>query len=204
MFLSHLSSHKSAAFVCAECKASSGSLPLEARVRADGVVSAGADDGTECSYSTQVCARYSPWLYGEEKPPNPTKGETLDVGAIAKRVRTQQYVGDEVEAAENEDGRFIDEAAGCACYNATHDGTTHMTRVTREETNMNSGGHPGAPDRGEFVGLFELFDGISGPVSELKKILNKLHSIRSRQTIFGVPRKHQTYLYDYPVWGKQI
>ena len=36
-----------------------------------------------------------------------------------------------------------------------------MTGVTREETNMNSGGHPGAPDRGEFVGLFELFDGIS-------------------------------------------
>ena len=185
---------------------------MEARVRVDGDFIKEANPGPS-SCAVSVTAKYEPWLQGDEKPPNPSKGETLDVGAIAETIRTDQDVGHEVAPARAEGGEepadepiaaAVDEAAGCACYSATHDGTTHMTGVTREETNMNGGGHPGAPPRGEFVGLFELYDGVSGPCSELIKILEKLERIRARQSLFGAHEKHRTYLYDYPVWGKTV
>eukprot|EP01050_Picozoa_sp_SAG11_P005717 SAG11_NODE_413_length_9694_cov_2.695675_2_plen_650_part_00 len=88
---------------------------------------------------------------------------------------------------------------GCGGLHAGVDSTSHE-RQAREETVINIGGYPGAQDHAELGKLAELFDGRSGPRSELREILRLLSDIRDRQRLRGLDRRYHLYLYDIPVW----
>ena len=62
---------------------------------------------------------------------------------------------------------------GCGGLYAAIDSTSHQ-RVVKEETVINIGGYVGALVKAELGGLVELFDGRSGPRSELREVLKML------------------------------